>query len=61
MKEFVIERKPVFINIGRGSIIDEHELIQSLEKGWLSHAILDVFYVEPLPSDNQLWKMNNVS
>jgi len=30
-------------------------------KGWLSHAILDVFNKEPLPCDSELWIHPNVT
>lgn len=50
----------VFINIGRGSIIKESELIQALKEKWISGAILDVFETEPLPKESELWKMSNV-
>ncbi|XP_042887425.1 glyoxylate/hydroxypyruvate reductase A-like isoform X2 [Penaeus japonicus] len=46
----------VLINIGRGDLISETDLIRSLDSGWLSGAILDVFAKEPLPSESPLWK-----
>ena len=54
------ERKAVFINVGRGDVIDEGSLVQALEKGWLSGAIVDVFEKEPLPKDSPLWDMPGV-
>jgi len=48
-------KKPVFINIGRGTIIDECEIINALNNKWLSGAILDVFSTEPLPETSPLW------
>lgn len=45
-----------FINVGRGDLVDETELMQSLDEGLLSTAILDVMSVEPLPSDHPLWR-----
>lgn len=50
----------IFINIGRGNIIKEIELINALNEKWISGAILDVFENEPLSKDSPLWKMKNV-
>lgn len=46
----------VFINVGRGDIIDEETIINALEQGWLAKAVLDVFPVEPLPTSSPLWE-----
>ncbi|KAF2894254.1 hypothetical protein ILUMI_11915 [Ignelater luminosus] len=54
------ERESVFINVGRGTIIDEKDLIHALNNKWISQAILDVFLVEPLPKDSPLWTMSQV-
>lgn len=48
------------VNIARGSIIDEEELINNLKTGKIRKAALDVFEVEPLPKDSPLWNMDNV-
>ncbi|KAH7822022.1 putative 4-phosphoerythronate dehydrogenase [Monocercomonoides exilis] len=44
----------IFINIGRGTIIKEDVLVDILKKGTISHAVLDVQEMEPLPSSSRL-------
>ena len=50
----------VFINPGRGGVVDEHALAAALQDGRLAGAVLDVFHTEPLPSDHVFWRMPNV-
>lgn len=61
-KEHFAMMKPssLFINIARGSIIDENGLIESLKTGHPGGAALDVFMQEPLPPDHPLWTAPNV-
>ncbi|CAG5120804.1 unnamed protein product [Candidula unifasciata] len=54
-------KKTVFINIGRGDIIDDASLIHAVRSGWLGGAILDVFNTEPLPSESPLWTLPGVT
>ncbi len=54
-------KKPVFMNIGRGNAISEDAILKALEKGWISHAILDVFREEPLPKESPLWSSPKVT
>ena len=49
-----------FINIARGGIVNEADLITALEQGMIKGAGLDVFENEPLPSNSPLWSMDNV-
>ncbi|MDR6125011.1 phosphoglycerate dehydrogenase-like enzyme [Bacillus sp. SLBN-46] len=49
-----------FINIGRGEIVVEEELIQALKDGTIAGAGLDVFEKEPLTTESPLWEMENV-
>ncbi|MFT4415902.1 D-2-hydroxyacid dehydrogenase [Fredinandcohnia humi] len=49
-----------FINIGRGEIVKEEELIEALRSGEIAGAGLDVFTKEPLQADSPLWNMENV-
>ncbi|KAG7338410.1 D-isomer specific 2-hydroxyacid dehydrogenase [Nitzschia inconspicua] len=50
----------VFINVGRGPIVDEEALVEALKDGRLKGAGLDVFATEPLPKESELWELDNV-
>ena len=49
-----------FINIARGPIVKEEDLIQALNKKIIRCAALDVFSHEPLPADSPLWDTPNL-
>jgi len=49
------EPRSFYINVGRGDLVNEPDLIQALDQGMLAGAILDVMSIEPLPADNPLW------
>ncbi|MFE7061331.1 D-2-hydroxyacid dehydrogenase [Sutcliffiella sp. NPDC057660] len=60
-KEFRLMKKSSFIiNIGRGEIVKEDELVEALQTGELAGAGLDVFVKEPLEETSPLWEMENV-
>ncbi|MBT5500002.1 MAG: glyoxylate/hydroxypyruvate reductase A [Thiotrichales bacterium] len=48
------------INIGRGGIINENDLLSFLNSGHINAAALDVFAQEPLPENNSLWGHSSV-
>ena len=50
----------MLVNIARGPIVDEKELIYALRGGKLMGAVLDVFCEEPLSENSELWDMENV-
>lgn len=51
----------ILVNVGRGAVLDEAAVVGALRSGKLSHAQLDVFETEPLPSDSALWDTENLS
>ncbi|MSP03194.1 MAG: D-2-hydroxyacid dehydrogenase [Acetobacteraceae bacterium] len=48
------------VNIGRGELIDQDALCDSLDSGHLSGAVLDVFTPEPIPPGHRLWTTKNL-
>jgi phosphoglycerate dehydrogenase-like enzyme len=56
----VLKPGVIFINIGRGQLIDENALVEKLRDGTIGFAGLDVFRKEPLPADSPLWDFPNV-
>jgi phosphoglycerate dehydrogenase-like enzyme len=50
----------VFVNIGRGAIVDEDALLRNLREGRIAFAALDVFRGEPLSPESPFWDLPNV-
>jgi phosphoglycerate dehydrogenase-like enzyme len=61
-KEFFGKMKPsgVFMNIGRGPTVNEPDLVDALKSKTIAGAVLDVYTVEPLPKESELWGLPNV-
>lgn len=55
-----MKRTAALINVARGPVIKEVDLIEALQKNYLSCAGLDVFEQEPVDMANPLLKMDNV-
>jgi D-3-phosphoglycerate dehydrogenase len=61
MKAFkAMKKDAMLINVARGGIVNEEDLIQALQTREIRFAGLDVFEKEPLPEDSPLKKMDNV-
>ncbi|HWQ28334.1 MAG TPA: NAD(P)-dependent oxidoreductase, partial [Dehalococcoidia bacterium] len=50
----------VLVNIARGPIVVEDDLVRALRERWIAGAALDVFEREPLPPESPLWDLENV-
>ncbi|MDA3932651.1 MAG: NAD(P)-dependent oxidoreductase [Tenericutes bacterium] len=56
----LMKKNAILINIARGQVIVQDDLIQVLENNQIRGAALDVTDPEPLPKDSKLWDLNNV-
>lgn len=50
----------IFMNFGRGNLVEEDTLIHAIQSGEIGYAVLDVFEQEPLAVDHPLWSLPNV-
>ena len=50
-----MKKDALLINVGRGNLIVEDDLVHALKTQKIAGAVLDVFQQEPLPADSALW------
>src|SRR5271166_4340148 len=51
----------ILVNTARAALVDETALIETLRRGHIRHAGLDVFHAEPLSPDHPLARLENVT
>ena len=54
-----MKKTAIFVNIGRGSLVDQNALVDALSNNIIRGAGLDVTTPEPLPVDHPLFKLKN--
>jgi glyoxylate/hydroxypyruvate reductase len=50
-----LPRGAYLVNVGRGALLIERDLLELLDDGHIAGALLDVFRSEPLPADHPFW------
>ena len=56
----MMKKGSIFINVGRGSAVDQDALVRALNSEHLGYACLDVTTPDPLPKGNPLWTAKNL-
>ena len=61
-REDLARMKPTsyLVNTARGPIVDENALLETLSERKIAGAAVDVFSVEPLPTDHPFRKLDNI-
>jgi phosphoglycerate dehydrogenase-like enzyme len=55
-----MKKTAYFINISRGTLVENEALVRALKEGWIAGAGLDVANPEPLPSSHPFWDCPNL-
>lgn len=56
----IMKKNAILINISRGNIIKEKDLVKALKNKKILGAVLDVFENEPLNKESELWNLDNI-
>ncbi len=56
----LLPQQAVFVNLGRGMVVDEAALVRASRERGL-HIALDVYETEPLPADSTLRRLDNIT
>ncbi|EOZ99091.1 D-3-phosphoglycerate dehydrogenase [Indibacter alkaliphilus LW1] len=49
------------VNVARGKHLVEEDLLEAIDEGYISGALLDVFQKEPLPEEHPFWNKNEIT
>lgn len=55
-----MKRTAILINLARGGVVVEDDLVAALRGGTIHAAAMDVFEIEPLPADSKLIGLDNL-
>jgi phosphoglycerate dehydrogenase-like enzyme len=55
-----MKKTAIFLALSRGKLYDDMALVKALKEGWIAGAGLDVFPIEPPPSDHPIFDCQNV-
>ena len=56
----LMKKSACFINLGRGSTVNQTDLLEALQTKTIRALVSDVYAKEPLPEDHPLWQLDNV-
>ena len=56
----LMKREALLVNVARGALVNERDLIDALRNNTIGGAVLDVFEEEPLSETSPLWELDNV-
>ena len=60
-ERFRTMRKDAYlVNVARGEIVNQEDLVQALTSGEIAACATDVTYPEPLPDDHEMWNVENL-
>lgn len=48
------------VNVARGEVVNQEDLVAALKSGRLAAAATDVTYPEPLPESHEMWQLENL-
>jgi glyoxylate/hydroxypyruvate reductase A len=55
-----LNKETYLVNVSRGKVQNEKDIIEYIDNGTLSGAFLDVFETEPLPKSSEIWKHDKI-